>query len=327
MVIEYLGKNESEKLLNFISKYWSENNIYVRDIDYFKYEFSDNSNFVIHKTDDNIDAMLGFYDYSKKGDIFLCLWKNAKSGMEGLSLLNFLLNEGFKSVSTVGLNKTTASIYKFLGMNVDKLKHFYILNPYLENYKIAKILKKDNEKLKNFFSNKNKQEIIYFKNMQELLSKVDYSKFEIYKPFKSKEYFNKKYFENPYYDYNVISLNKKDVNSVLVYRVFSENNKKCLRIIDFLGDEKDLIFYIEHLKEEIVKKEMEYIDFYEYGINDEVMYKAGFEKKEDNDENIIPNYFEPFEQSNVDLYFASTYSHCRIFKGDGDQDRPNISRR
>ena len=43
---------------------------------------------------------------------------------------------------------------------------------------------------------------------------------------------------------------------------------------------------------------------------------------------IIPNHFEPFERKNIDIYcaFKSNYKNkiIRLFKGDGDGDRPSI---
>ena len=67
----------------------------------------------------------------------------------------------------------------------------------------------------------------------------------------------------------------------------------------------------------------EYVDCYNYGIEKEVFLKMGFsEVKEDC---IIPNYFEPFEKKNVDIHYAVFGKHdVVIFKGDGDQDRPNL---
>ena len=39
---------------------------------------------------------------------------------------------------------------------------------------------------------------------------------------------------------------------------------------------------------------------------------------------IIPNYYEPFEQKNIDINFSTNiHEGFRMFKGDGDQDRPN----
>ena len=41
------------------------------------------------------------------------------------------------------------------------------------------------------------------------------------------------------------------------------------------------------------------------------------------DGNIIPEYFSPFEQKNVDIYYMSEMDKPILFKGDGDMDRPN----
>ena len=72
----------------------------------------------------------------------------------------------------------------------------------------------------------------------------------------------------------------------------------------------------------------EYLSFYEYGLSDEVLYEAGL-RKYSGEELILPCYYEPFEQVNVDIdfhYFNSenVSKALYFFKGDADQDRPNI---
>ena len=53
-----------------------------------------------------------------------------------------------------------------------------------------------------------------------------------------------------------------------------------------------------------------------------IYQKAGFVECAD-DTNIIPNYFNPFEQRNIDLYLVDPIIEgFRAFRGDGDQDRP-----
>ena len=44
------------------------------------------------------------------------------------------------------------------------------------------------------------------------------------------------------------------------------------------------------------------------------------------EEIIVPNYFEPFEKKNVKLEIAykSKSDNYVAFKGDSDQDRPNV---
>ena len=73
------------------------------------------------------------------------------------------------------------------------------------------------------------------------------------------------------------------------------------------------------------EEQLEYVDLYSYGISIEAMKKAGFTERIENDNNVIPNYFNPFEKRNVEIYVAVDYEYAdrvHIFRGDSDQDRP-----
>lgn len=54
------------------------------------------------------------------------------------------------------------------------------------------------------------------------------------------------------------------------------------------------------------------------------MYEAGFVEVNEEDGNIIPNYFEPFVQENIDIWVDSRDDNSLFTKADADQDRPNI---
>ena len=55
------------------------------------------------------------------------------------------------------------------------------------------------------------------------------------------------------------------------------------------------------------------------------MVSAGFVQNRNDGQNIIPDYFEPFERRNVKLdFFTDLKEPFCMFKGDGDQDRPSI---
>ena len=127
-MIEYMKELDKEIFLKFLEENWNINHIYLKDQKYFAYEFSDNSNFILAKKDNKIVATLGYFDYDNKGDIWTVIWKNAGKMDDGLKCLKFLLNAGYKSVSSCGINKKTIPIYEFLGINTGRLKHFYILN-------------------------------------------------------------------------------------------------------------------------------------------------------------------------------------------------------
>ena len=93
-------------------------------------------------------------------------------------------------------------------------------------------------------------------------------------------------------------------------------------MIDCLGDYRNIAFIPEEL--DVLMNEMgcEYIDAYEAGIEDSVFYRAGWKKVEE-EGNIIPDYFSPFEHRKVDIHYSTSHINAILFKGDGDQDRPN----
>ena len=319
-MIEYMKESDKGNLFTFLEKNWNINHIYLKDKNYFKYEFSDNSNFILAKNDDRIVATLGYFDYDNKGDIWTVIWKNAGKMDDGLKCLQFLLSAGYKSVSSCGINKKTIPIYEFLGINTGRLKHFYILNQEIKEYKIAKILdisvkQIELEKVEN---------LIEVSNIEELLKLIDYQELKKYNFYKSPEYFNKRYFNHPYYKYHVLvkTINAK---SILVYRIVKANGGSCIRIMDFLGNEEEFKELANYLMDKMLKEKHEYVDIYEIGIEDSILLNSGFTERTEKHTNIIPNYFEPFVQKNIEIYYMSNCKDkFKIFKGDGDQDRPSM---
>ena len=76
----------------------------------------------------------------------------------------------------------------------------------------------------------------------------------------------------------------------------------------------------------IKKYSAEYIDFYSYGIDEKYIIEAGFINRRKYKNLVIPEYFEPYIKKNIDLmygYINKTKKKVKIFKGDGDRDRPN----
>ena len=319
-MIEYMKESDKRNLFKFLEQNWNINHIYLKDMDYFEYEFSDKSNFVLAKKDDEIVATLGYFDYDNKGDIWTVIWKNSGKMDDGLKCLQFLLNAGYKSVSSCGINKKTIPVYEFLGIKTGRLKHFYILNKEIEEYKIAKISEKNIKKI----VSKNAENLIEVENMDELLKLIYYQDLKKYNFYKSPEYFNKRYFDHPYYRYHIL-VKSKNANSILVYRIVKANGGSCIRIMDFLGEEKEFNELTNYLIDKMLKEKHEYVDIYEVGIEDEILENSGFLERVEKDSNIIPNYFEPFVQENIEIYYMSNCKDkFRMFKGDGDQDRPSI---
>jgi len=65
----------------------------------------------------------------------------------------------------------------------------------------------------------------------------------------------------------------------------------------------------------------------QFGLPEKEFIKSGFVKAGDSQNLVIPDYFEPFVKSNIDIFFARKSENIEndiiLFKGDGDQDRPN----
>jgi hypothetical protein len=97
--------------------------------------------------------------------------------------------------------------------------------------------------------------------------------------------------------------------------------------MDYLGNDNDIIYISKYLYQIVIDNDYEYIDFMCYGFNDDNLKEACFTKinLESNDL-IVPNYFSPFSQENIKINFMADTKEIdkiRIFKADGDQDRPS----
>ena len=142
---------------------------------------------------------------------------------------------------------------------------------------------------------------------------------------RSMRYIEHRYYMHPYYTYKVYGLKlKNEMRSAVVMRAEQVRDAKVLRIVDFFGRDEDLSYAGEAFDQLITEGNYEYLDFYCYGIDQKILREAGFVRREKGDENIIPNYFDPFVQQNIDIYFYAWFlEKIHVYRGFGDQDRPN----
>lgn len=163
-------------------------------------------------------------------------------------------------------------------------------------------------------------------NMPEAEKCFEFQKKEKGQGYKSKEFFNKRYFEHPVYQYQVYgvqSAEKQAYSGILVGREIEINQRKILRLVDYIGN----LTYIGNLgtalHQLMDENSYEYIDMMVGTLPKELMSQAGFSLRELEDTNVIPTYFEPFVQQNVNIWYQKSDPDIVIFKADGDQDRPN----
>lgn len=325
--IRYATNSDISKIMKFIDENWKKGHILSKNRELFEWQYINNKVNMIIAEDKNLEiqAVLGFIAYGndESKDISLSLWKaKDRTGFLGVKVLMFLLKEEpHRYMFCNGINVASSEkIYHRLGIETAKLKQWYRLQP-CEKYQIAKIFDesipyvKKNEKIK----------LININSSEELIKIASDKMFDRDAvPFKSREYVKKRYFNHPIYKYIVMGVQQGNnkIDSAIVFRVQEYKQYKALRIIDFIG-QNNMIYQISTQIDSIAESiGAEYIDLYEIGLDDSELSRAGYKLVGEN-ENIIPNYFAPFVQRNIDINICTTCRDIVLFKGDGDQDRPN----
>lgn len=325
----FADKQDIPRIMQFIHDYWAENHILAhdREIFDFQYVYGDEVCFVLSldKETDEIEGVLGYIPYDTEGDrdIFTALWKVRKSKnlFQGMDQLYYLEENGkCKNLYCVGINESTFSIYKYMRKKVAKLEHFYMLQD-LPEYRIAVIQNKYILEPKEYVCAFH--QIGDFAELQELYGSLPEAC-----PRKSLNFLQRRYFRHPEYEYRLYHIQYEDADGVLIGREQAQNGSRVFRILDFLGEEKCFAAAGGALKQLMLQEKYEYIDIYEYGMAEDTLQAAGFVKVMNEDGNVIPNYFEPFVQENIDIHiFLPRDVKGRMFKGDGDQDRPNFRKK
>lgn len=327
--VRFAKYEDIPRIMLFIKTYWSNNHILANDRSFFEYQYVDKQevHFVLFENGNNdIIGVLGYIPYDcekcQERDIFLALWKvrQGEHFLAGMEMLYYLEREGkCRNTYCARINRQTFSIYKYLKKNIAKLEHYYMLNALCGDYRIAEIKKRTEVKYQ-----KHSYQVNSITSVEQLdFGEINNKEFE--GPYKSVNYVKKRYFEHPVYIYKIFEIKTAEGIAYIVGRDQEYNGAKVFRIVELWGKECNIANIGSFLENFLIMNMYEYIDCYAYGLSDICMEKSGFTKLQENDENIIPNYFEPFEKNNIDIYiFTPKGISTRMFKGDGDQDRPSF---
>jgi hypothetical protein len=335
MSISLASVNDVPEIMSFINSEWKEGHIMAKDQDFFLYEHQnrDQVNFVISKDKDmQINGVLGFIPTAldEDSDVATVIWKVAKNNdnpILGIQLLQYLKDlKGIRTVLSVGINKKTIGIYNYLGMHTNSLDQFVMLNNDILEFNIARVAQLSH--FDNVELSLPKNYVIKPINDDLELQGFDFERYRQNIPFKNLKYFSKRYFHHLIYRYDIYgAFFKNEIVGLIVTRIQSYNESQAVRIVDFIGDEKCFVDFGRFIGELILKKGYEYADFYCFGLDKDTLNNAGFHMVDPlQDELIIPNYFAPFVQKNVPIYFfadTEKINNVKLFKADGDQDRPN----
>jgi hypothetical protein len=339
--ISFCPTKDIEKLVTFIDQHWKKDHAFVRSrelLDWQHYNKKlDQYNFVIatHIESQEIHSILGFlptsqYDENiKELKIWPCIWKvreDVKVKGLGVSLYWFLKTQlPIETISMQGLSEIALSIYQRWNFTSGKNQHHYMLNSSKKSFKL----------IQNISLEKNQDEIQQANKKQSFrdLSRNDFSKLstnltDLISKYKSQDYFINRFFDHPIYEYIVKGIfTNNELSNILFMRKVNAKDAFALRIIDVIGPVSGLIGNRSNFENLMIKHDAEYIDFINVGISNDDLELAGFLNKK-NTETVVPNYFEPFVNKNIELDYAektvSEYNETIIvFKGDADQDRPN----
>ncbi len=324
-------------IMEFIGTHWKKEHIMAVDQKLFEYEFLEgetvNIILAIDKNTKTIEAIAGFLKCShtsdrKKLDMWGSFWKvnDSKKNMTflGVELIKRLITMFHcRTHLGIGINSNTTLPIRKIAFKekTAKMKHYYCLNPQIEEFKIAVIKCRNYRKISDDIK---KTKCIEFFSIDEIKKCFNIEALDTI-PYKDFWYINKRFFHHPYYSYQVYGLynDQNNITALLVTRVVEQLQHKVLRIVDYIGEQKlfsglGILFY-----DLMIEKHYEYIDFYTFGFEESYILDAGFLLKVEEDMNIIPNYFEPFLQENIDIWVRYTDEDTLFCKADGDQDRPN----
>lgn len=325
-----------DELTRFIDDHWRKDHVLarVRSLLDWQHACDDGTyNFLLAWDDaGRLLAILGYIPVSRydqaiapQGDVvWLALWKaRADAGRAGLGLA--LLRELGRIHPTAqlgvnGINVGHPPMYRSLGFKSDELRQYYLCNP---DGRGNLIKMADGEVLPAPIAG-----AATFREMdaKTLTTLTLPNCGEPVAPLKSTSYFIRRFLEHPYYNYRVLSIELAgETRAILAMRLDRHEQSRALRIVDFLGDERVLAECGTALHEAMIAADAQYADFWQFGLQEEYLHAAGFTVTAETGP-VVPTYFEPFVPARARIFFAVKASDgrmLRVFKADGDQDRPN----
>lgn len=324
--------DDIEMIMSFIDTEWKKGHILATNRDFFEYEFLEEDGTVniviaIDRNKRTLEGMVGFLKTSHDPscmDIWGCMWRAREGNMTLLGVELVKRRDelsGCRQSIEVGSNPNTSYLLfkTIMRKYVGKMEHFYRLADCRE-FKIAKV----NHFPKVVEDSIISANIIRFDDIVQLRERYDLTQNKDQVPYKDEWYINHRFFNHLIYKYDVYGVElENEVKAVFVTRNQHLEDRIAVRVVDYIGDRSTFSYTFDFWTGILEQNEIEYVDFYCLGFEHEYLKKAGFTLKQENDTNIIPNYFDPFVQKNIEILVHSTSEKTFFCKADGDQDRPN----
>ena len=332
--VRYARLDEVELVEDFLRKYWNPNHILCnqRSILDFQHKFEDCYSIIIGYNTETaeIDGLFCIipvcrYDSALKenGNFWSALLKirddvvNSEIKHLFYDFMLFICDRpDFASFGAISLSRKAQSAMNLLFNEYGTMNQYYFCNHKKNEYTIC------SNPVISPISVRDQCEIKEIDFDTIASSSIEY----VYYPQKTIEFLKNRYVRHPVYKYRYLGIySNNNLVCVWVIRKQHVSDSSILRIVDVYGDLSKVGCVANALQHILESENAEYIDFMNYGIDESVFKRIGFEKLElSGGDTIVPNYFEPYEQRNVPIYFALiTERPYVIFKADGDQDRPS----
>jgi hypothetical protein len=322
LVIRYADRSEAPKIVEFLRDHWDANFSVVQSPELFNFLYVDGDrvNFVLALNGENIVATLGVTFYgTETPDVFLTLWRSIDTiHNAGIKLLEFVKEQGYRSISSVGTRKEVLIIYKMLGYKTGTMDHVVRINPDLQDYMILQPSPElSPAPLKESPSGTLNEVNEFSDSFSYFSTRSDRS------PFKSRAYLTKRYFNHPIYKYRAFELIMDgEIVNYFVTRTVEICGSSALRLVDCIADEAGFTQFGMHMDLILRNERHEYIDMYCLNMDRSALTNAGFVFSGDYPDMIVPNFFEPFMQQAESKHYITTLDAPCLYKGDGDADRP-----
>lgn len=329
-----------DSVVEFINTYWKQDHALVKSRSLLDWQHLDKReerytfSYAIHKKTEEIHALIGlipstqFDPEIKKRIVWGAIWKVRDDvAADGLGVMVRLYGNihipGYAK-GGLSLSKDATSVLGHYKYANGICNHYYMINPEDSRYELIGNIE---ETIPTRTAAIDPTKKFIFLTEEDFLSIVDEKNTAI--PFyKSKTYYLNRFFKHPIYTYHatlIVGSDKKQLG-VFFWRVCKHNNARCIRIVDMFMQPGALKGNRLNFTDLLIEQNAEFIDCYNFGYDESEFYSAGFSERHQS-KIIIPNYFEPFSQTNCEMNYSydcnDKNQKILFFKGDADQDRPN----
>jgi hypothetical protein len=360
--VRFATPSDQDRLVDFIGAHWSSTHIFTQRPDVFawQHEQSDGRLNMVFAEESReapdadvlgqaapeppiVLAVLGFIPMGRfdaelgDRDLMLAIWKVRETGVPpgvGLRLLKFLRRElDPRMIAAIGTSQIVRPIYEVLGYTVGALRQAALFNPDpARTLTVSSGFPAGGAQRDRSTPQSASVSLVALDHAasNEMVSAIDRIGGAGI-PSKSWVYITERYLRHPWYRYEVCLVEvDREAEAVVVWRRVEVGNTSVLRIVDVIGPTGWFRNARPAFERVVADAAAEYIDLVHLGVDLDDLRKGGFVEASEHPGSVLPNYFSPFEQRNVEIELAykvlapdEADVPVRLFRADSDQDRPN----